>query len=188
MSDAQAGRGDDPARDSLVEMIERTVPATPFDWTGERLVTSIGGQIEVEHLHRYFFAREFCRGLDVLDVASGEGYGAALLAQVARSATGVEVAAAVVGHAQASYIRPNLRFIEGDARAIPVEDATMDVVVSFETIEHIAEHDTFLTEAKRDAAARGAADHVVARPCRLFRPRHPGQPVPCAGAGETGVR
>ena len=49
--------------------------------------------MQIEHYHRYLFARSLAHGCDVLDVASGEGYGAALLAQVARSVIGVEYSA-----------------------------------------------------------------------------------------------
>ncbi len=73
-------------------------PDSPLDFTGERLATATSGQVEVEHLHRYFLARDFCRGLDVLDIASGEGYGSALLTQVARSVVGVEISADAVQH------------------------------------------------------------------------------------------
>ena len=70
------------------ELIRREAAATPLDFSGERLTAATSGQVEIEHYHRYFLAREFCRGKDVLDVAAGEGYGTALLAQVARSAVG----------------------------------------------------------------------------------------------------
>ena len=67
--------------------------------------------------------RDLCDGCDVLDVASGEGYGAALLAGVARSVIGVEIDAAVVAHAQANYRMRNLRFLHGDALQMPVADS-----------------------------------------------------------------
>jgi SAM-dependent methyltransferase len=119
----------------------------PF--TGERLTSGYGGQTEIEHLHRYLLAREWCRDKDVLDVASGEGYGTALLAQVARRAVGVEIAPDVVDHASGAYKANNLNFVVGDARSLPVPDATVDVVTSFETIEHFAEQSRFLNEVKR---------------------------------------
>ena len=46
------------------------------------------GPIAHEHLHRYLFALQFCEGMHVLDVASGEGYGTFLLSRVARSVVG----------------------------------------------------------------------------------------------------
>ena len=131
------------------EIFKRTVPEKPLEWTGERLTTAFPGQIEIEHLHRYFLARTRCRGLDVLDVASGEGYGAALLAQTARSVTGVETSAEAVVHAAKAYRNSNLRFVRGDARLLPLHDASVDAVVSFETIEHFDGQDRFLTEVRR---------------------------------------
>ena len=126
---------------------ERAPEAHAF--TGERMTTGKLGQIEYEHLHRYLFARALCRGLDVLDIASGEGYGTALLAQSARSVVGVEIDPATVGHAARAYARPNLRFMQGDARQIPLPDHAVDMVVSFETIEHFHEHGAFLDEVRR---------------------------------------
>ncbi len=131
------------------EIFHRAAPASPLAWTGERLTTETTGQVEIEHLHRYFFARSLCRGLDVLDVASGEGYGAALLAQVARSVVGVEVAEDTVAHARAAYDAPGLSFLHGDARRIPCPDQSFDAVVSFETLEHFYEHDEFMAEVRR---------------------------------------
>src|SRR4029453_4450670 len=95
----------------LGEIFRRVVPHTPLEWTGERLTTAIAGQVEIEHLHRYFLARALCRGQIVLAVASGEGYGTALLAQTALSVIGVEVSAGAVAHAAEAYRQPNLRFV-----------------------------------------------------------------------------
>jgi SAM-dependent methyltransferase len=119
----------------------------PF--TGERLTSGISGQTEIEHLHRYLLARHLSRNKKVVDVASGEGYGAALLAQVASSVVGIEIAAEAVRHATASYRRPNLHFAQGDARSMPVANRSADLVVSFETIEHFVEHEAFLAEIRR---------------------------------------
>jgi tetratricopeptide (TPR) repeat protein len=124
-------------------------PAAPLQFTGERMTSDARGQIEYEHLHRYCFARMFCRGRDVVDAAAGEGYGAALLAQVANRVIGVEMAEDAVAHALATYARPNLRFLRGDVRRLPLRDNSADVVVSFETIEHLFEHEAFLAEIRR---------------------------------------
>ena len=131
------------------EIFERVVPREALEWTGERLTTAIAGQVEIEHLHRYFLARALCRGLDVLDVASGEGYGSALVAQVARSVVGVELSGQAVAHASQAYAASNLRYQQGDARSLPLEDASVDAVVSFETLEHFFEHERFIAEVRR---------------------------------------
>lgn len=146
------------------ELFERTVPDVPLSWTGERLTTNATRQVEIEHIHRYFVARQLCRGLDVLDVAAGEGYGSALLAQTARSVVGVELDAATVAHATLAYTAPNLTFLEGDARRIPLPDGAVDAVVSFETIEHFYEHELFLAEVKR--VLRPGGRFIVSSPER----------------------
>jgi SAM-dependent methyltransferase len=121
----------------------------PLPFSGERFTTAAGGQIEIEHLHRYFVARELCRGKRVLDIASGEGYGTALLAQTASYAVGIEIDPGSAAHARGAYRRNNLSFAVGDARYIPLATESFDVVVSFETLEHIYEQQTFLSEVKR---------------------------------------
>ncbi len=131
------------------EIFARPLPVRGLAFTGERLTSELAGQTAIEHLHRYMLAREFCRGRRVLDVASGEGYGSAMLAQVAESVVGVEIASDAVSHAAANYADPKLRFLQGDARAIPLADASVDVVVSFETIEHFDGQDGFVSEVHR---------------------------------------
>ena len=151
------------------EIFERTAPKEPLAFTGERLTTGIDGQIQIEHLHRYFLARDLCRGLDVLDVAAGEGYGTALLAQTARSVVGVEISDEAVQHAAGAYVGPNFRYIRGDARSLPLNDASVDAVVSFETIEHFYEHDRFLAEVRR--VLRPGGRFIVSSPDRdVFSP------------------
>ena len=48
-----------------------------------------------------------------------------------------------------AYATSNLRFMQGDARKLPLADWSVDVVVSFETVEHFYEHDQFFAEVKR---------------------------------------
>jgi SAM-dependent methyltransferase len=112
--------------------------ATDLEFTGERFVPGVAGEIAHEHWHRYAFARRFATGRRVLDVSCGEGYGSALLAGVAAHVTGVDVAPEAVAHARAAYGgRTNLRFVRASAAALPLADASVDVAVSFETIEHL---------------------------------------------------
>jgi GT2 family glycosyltransferase/glycosyltransferase involved in cell wall biosynthesis/SAM-dependent methyltransferase len=123
--------------------------ATPLPFTGERVTGAVQGQIEFEHYHRYCFARDFCDRRDVLDLASGEGYGSALLAGVARSVVGVEIDPTAVAHAKANYAFGNVSFVQGDAHALPLADHSVDVVVSFETLEHVSDHRQFIAEVRR---------------------------------------
>jgi SAM-dependent methyltransferase len=129
-----------------------------LEFTGERFVPGIAGEIAHEHWHRYAFARRYVAGKRVLDVACGEGYGTALLAGVAGAVTGIDIDAGAVAHARKTYAAlPNLRFAEGSAARLPLPDASVDVVVSFETIEHLprADQPRMLAEIARVLAADG---------------------------------
>ena len=131
------------------QIVPRETAANPEPFTGERLTGSIHGQVEVEHYHRYLFARAFCHDKVVIDVASGEGYGTALLSQVAAHVVGVEYAGPTARNAAANFARPNLSFVQGDARSLPLADASADIVVSFETIEHFEGQEDFVAEVRR---------------------------------------
>ena len=91
-------------------MSNSNIDKQSLPWTGERYLTEIHGSIELEHLHRYLFARQFSLGKRVLDIASGEGYGSALLAQSAANVIGVDIAAEAVAHAKVKYQADNLEF------------------------------------------------------------------------------
>jgi SAM-dependent methyltransferase len=146
------------------EIFRRETAEHPEPFTGERLTTAIGGQVQIEHYHRYLFARSRVVGLDVLDLASGEGYGSALLAQVARTVVGVEYSGPTARSAVANFPRSNLHFAQGDARSLPLADACVDAVVSFETIEHFDRQSDFLCEVHR--VLRPGGCFIVSTPDR----------------------
>jgi len=96
--------------------------------------------------------RSTSAGRAVLDIASGEGYGSAFLAIRAAQVYGVDVSEEAVQHASQTYVRDNLRFLQGSADVIPIEGRhCIDTVVSFETIEHLdaATQESFAREVKR---------------------------------------
>src|SRR5436190_18501121 len=129
--------------------MEQSRPAEDLAWTGERLVTTCHRPLVYEHLHRYAVAFGLAKHKRVLDIACGEGYGANLLARTALKVIGVDLDAGTIAHAKAKYRRPNLHFVQGSCTEIPCEDHSIDLVASFETIEHISKHDAFLSEIKR---------------------------------------
>jgi SAM-dependent methyltransferase len=114
------------------------------DFTGERFVPGQGGaQIAYEHLHRYYLALRWAAGKQVLDVAAGTGYGAALLAGAARRVWAIDVAA-------------NLDFLQGDAVCLPVRSRSVDLVVAFEVLEHVEKQEALVAEMARVVLPDGA--------------------------------
>jgi SAM-dependent methyltransferase len=100
-----------------------------------------------EHVHRYAFAARFVKGKRVLDIACGEGYGAAALQKAgAAHVIGVDISESVCLHARSKY---GLDARRGTAEQIPLPDRSVEVIVSFETIEHVPEPNRFLDECVR---------------------------------------
>jgi SAM-dependent methyltransferase len=121
----------------------------PLEATGERLIPEAfaGELVHAEHFARYLLATRLARGRRVLDAASGEGYGAAMLAAAgASSVVGVDADPTTVCHARQRY---GLDVREGDVSQLPFETGQFDLVVSFETIEHVADPERALSEFAR---------------------------------------
>ncbi|HRQ64840.1 MAG TPA: class I SAM-dependent methyltransferase [Xanthomonadaceae bacterium] len=118
-------------------------PELPF--TGERFTPECVREIWYEHWHRYAFALPLVRGRRVLDAACGEGYGSALLARSAASVVGADLSTEAIEHARQRYCgHENLRFDVADVTALDVAPGSFDLVVSFETLEHVEAQDAML--------------------------------------------
>lgn len=121
-----------------------------MEFTGERFTPECEREIWYEHVHRYAFALNFCRGRTVLDAACGEGYGSAMLAASAEHVTGIDVAAETIEHARTRYAKPGkLEFEVADCTNLPFEADSFDLVVSFETLEHLQQQAEMLAEFRR---------------------------------------
>jgi SAM-dependent methyltransferase len=107
-----------------------------------------GQIIEAEHLVRYVWAAQFARGRRVLDAACGEAYGSQILADAGAAAVvGVDLDEQVI--ASASAAKPELAFAVADLRQLPFGDDEFDLIVSFETIEHVPDPELVLDEFRR---------------------------------------
>jgi len=135
------------------------------DFTGERYLPGQGGyQIAYEHLHRYLFAARWADGSQVLDVAAGIGYGAALLASRARRVCCFDLDWEVVRHGRDAFARENVFFCCADAAALPFASRSMDLVLAFEVLEHLAEQAGMVSELARVTRLDGMA--VISTPNR----------------------
>jgi SAM-dependent methyltransferase len=119
-----------------------------MEFTGERMVPEGAGACTFwEHVERYRFASGWAAGKRVLDIASGEGYGScALLRAGATSVVGVDIDEESCRHAARKY---GVDARVGSGEAIPLGAGSVDLVVSFETIEHIGDPGKFLDEIVR---------------------------------------
>lgn len=106
----------------------------------------------VINLSAYRWAMEILGGVDgmrVLDAACGTGYGSDALAARARSVVGVDRDLPTIREARRRYRRPNLDFLPMDCANMVFADASFNAVLSFETIEHLADDRQFLREVTR---------------------------------------
>jgi ubiquinone/menaquinone biosynthesis C-methylase UbiE len=110
-----------------------------------------------EHMTRYISAQELVKGKVVLDIASGSGYGTQLLAKTAQKVFGVDVNEPAVRYSEENFGAKNLEYILGDGESIPLDDNSVDVVTTFETIEHIKDYKKFIKEIKRVLKPDGIA-------------------------------
>jgi len=137
------------------------------EFTGERVIPGlVDPDLMNEHLARYAFAARLARGKHVLDAGCGSGYGAAELAKTAVAVLGVDQAADAVTFARENFRLPNLHFAEASVAALPHPDASFDLVVAFEVIEHLENWQDFLLEVRRVLVPTG--QFIVSTPNKLY--------------------
>ncbi|MFI2859232.1 glycosyltransferase [Paenibacillus sp. JSM ZJ436] len=124
-----------------------------MEFTGERYIPDQTDEdVEIEHMQRYNSIKELIKGKVVLDAACGEGYGARLLSTSAREVHGVDIDQQTIELAKRNYRGiENLHFQASQVQNMPYKECYFDVVVSFETLEHMDEdsQESFILEIKR---------------------------------------
>lgn len=102
------------------------------------------------HLNRYAFTRPFCQGAKVLDAACGQGYGSYLMKTWgAQEVVGIDIDEDSIKQASWLFKQDGLTYKQHTVEELPFEDHSFDLVVSFETIEHIDYPEKLLKEIKR---------------------------------------
>ena len=136
----------------------------PLPLTGERTAPDIPDERYwfVRHAVAYRWVLDRARDARVLDAGCGEGYGAAMLAEPARSVIACDLESPVLARAQRRY---PIAGVVGNLVSIPLRSRSLDLVVSMQTIEHLHSPVDFLAECARILDPSGAL--VVTTPNRL---------------------
>ncbi|WP_137147035.1 bifunctional 2-polyprenyl-6-hydroxyphenol methylase/3-demethylubiquinol 3-O-methyltransferase UbiG [Mycolicibacterium sp. CR10] len=123
--------------------------AAPMALTGERTVPGLAEENYWFRRHEVVYRRlvDRCIDRDVLEAGSGEGYGADLIADVARHVIGLDYDDSAVAHVRARYPRVDMR--QGNLADLPLPSASVDVVVNFQVIEHLWDQGQFVAECLR---------------------------------------
>jgi len=133
--------------------------------TGERTIPGVAVENYWFRRHEVVYSRlaGLCAGRDVLEAGCGEGYGADLIASVARRVIAVDYDAAAVAHVRARY--PRVQVVAGNLASLPLPDSSVDVVVNFQVIEHLWDQPQFITECLR--VLRRGALMLISTPNRI---------------------
>jgi SAM-dependent methyltransferase len=122
----------------------------PLELTGERTLPGIWHENYWMRRHEAAYAvfAPMCRGARVLDAGCGEGYGAAHLARAgARLVVGIDLDVPTLRHMRATYA--DVTPLRANLVLLPCADASLDIVVSAQTIEHLWDQDRFVRECAR---------------------------------------
>jgi 2-polyprenyl-3-methyl-5-hydroxy-6-metoxy-1,4-benzoquinol methylase len=126
------------ALSALAEHVQQGQPpgVPPLELTGERTLPDVPAENYWfrRHLVVYRWVAERCRGLEVVDLACGEGYGTAAIAEHAASVVGVDANPEAHEHARLKYVRPGVRFVR---ELVETFSEPCDAVAFLQTIEHL---------------------------------------------------
>jgi len=133
--------------------------------TGERTVPGLDAENYWFRRHEVVYQRlvEHCADLDVLEAGCGEGYGADLIAGVARRVVGLDYDEQTVNHVRSCYPKVDVR--QGNLAQLPLPGASVDVVVNFQVIEHLWDQSRFIAECARVLRPSGLL--MVSTPNRI---------------------
>lgn len=104
-----------------------------------------------EHFERYNFAiKQLKPDFVVLDAACGTGYGSEILARSVKKVVGLEISDHALDWGRKHHQRENVELRKADLnKKLDFPDNYFDAIVSFETLEHVANQDSMLSEFKR---------------------------------------
>jgi 2-polyprenyl-3-methyl-5-hydroxy-6-metoxy-1,4-benzoquinol methylase len=118
-----------------------------------------------EHIARYDFASQFVKDKTVLDVACGTAYGTVFLSDKRlKMVVGTDLSKEALNEAKENFGNI-VNFLVSDATDMSFKEGAFDVVISFETIEHLMKYEDFVSEIKRILTDEGL--FIVSTPNKL---------------------
>lgn len=138
----------------------------PLELTGERTLPDVPDENYWfrRHLAVYRWVAARCADLRVADMACGEGYGAAVLAEHAREVVGVDANPEAHEHARLRYTRPGLSFVRALIEEFD-QGAPYEAIVFLQTVEHLQEPERVLSHFRALLADGGTV--YISTPNRL---------------------
>ena len=145
-------------------------PPSELVLTGERTLPAVAEENYwfQRHVVAYRLAAARARNRRVLDAGCGEGYGLAMLAESgAVSVVGADLDATVIAHAENTYAArdPRIETVACELMSLPLSDDSIDLVVSFQVIEHLYDVPGYLASLAR--VTRPGGELLISTPNRL---------------------
>jgi demethylmenaquinone methyltransferase / 2-methoxy-6-polyprenyl-1,4-benzoquinol methylase len=168
------GSGNAATPDQVGAMFDRIAPVYDL------MNAVISGFQEPRWRHRAVTLARLAPGMSAIDVATGTGKVAATLGDVVGEGghvLGVDVSPGMIGRAQRGYgRRPNLRFVVGDALALPASDASFDAATIAFGMRNLPDYQQGFAEMRRVVRPGGLVvcleiarpDHLLARLSRVW--------------------
>ena len=151
--------------ETLKKSIERIQP--------DRFYSIVEYLVFLRHLAAYEYVLSLIDSkMAVIDYGSGEGYGTRLLSEKCATITGLDINQMSINHARTKYQNTTCTFDLFDGKTIPREDNSIDMVISFQVIEHVPDVRAYLTEIER--VLKNGGLFICTTPNRLYRLR-PGE-------------
>ncbi|WNH09620.1 class I SAM-dependent methyltransferase [Thalassobellus suaedae] len=138
--------------------VELLIENPDFNWLNKNKVERMDALIEDDtytnktrrdfHLDRYKFASKYIKDKMVADIACGTGYGTRCLLEAGKATKciGIDIDKDAVSYAQRNHNVKGSQFICSSAENVPLDNESVDVIVSFETLEHVHDENLFINE------------------------------------------
>lgn len=140
-----------------------------MEFTGEFFIPGkTEKRIEKDHYARYMFSKKYVRNKRILDIACGVGYGAEVMGSEYSSYLGVDINPQNIQYAKNTYRKNNVEYVEGNV--LSFKDDPFDIILCFETIEHVKDYKKALTSLYGNLKPGGLL--IISSPNRIITSKH----------------